>query len=121
MKRGRIFKGWSITVTAALLAAPLAGIAQEPGSFQVAAAIGEELTLPKTAPKTTTTPPGTTAAKPAEPTGTATAKTAAETETETLGMSTSTMVLIGVGAAALLAAAAGGGGGGGGSSSHPRP
>jgi hypothetical protein len=119
MKRGRIFKGWSITVTAALLAAPVAGMAQNPGSFQVAAAIGEELTLPKTAPKTTTAPQGTTAAKPAEPTGTGTGTTAAETET--LGMSTSTMVLIGVGAAALLAAAAGGGGGGGGSSSHPRP
>jgi hypothetical protein len=106
-----MFKGWSITVTAALLAAPLAGMAQEPGSFQVAAAIGEELTLPKTAPKTTTTPPGTTAAKPTEPTKTDTGTTATETETETGAMSTTTMVLIGVGAAALLAAMAGGGGG----------
>lgn len=91
----------------ALLAAPFAGMAQERGSFQVAAAIGEELTLPKTAPKSTTTAQGTTAAKPA----TAGADTGAgATETAaTEGMSTSTMVLIGVGAAALLAAAAGGG------------
>jgi hypothetical protein len=116
MKRGRIFKAWSITVTAALLAVPFAGMAQEPGSFQIAAAIGEELTLPKTAPKTTTPAQGTAAAKPAEPTGTPT-ETAA-TEGETAGMSTSTMVLIGVGAAVLLAAAAGGGGGGGSSTQH---
>jgi hypothetical protein len=72
--------------------------------MQIAAAIGQEQTLPKPAPKVS--------AAPTEPA--AAASQVAPTDTppaeETTGIS-STTVWIGVGVAALLAAAAGGGGG----------
>lgn len=107
MNHGRMFRGCSVAVAMALFAAPFAGMAQEPGALQIAAAIGEEQVLPKTAPKTTTTAQDITGAKPATTAATDTAATSGTATTG--GMSTSTMVLIGVGAAALLAAAAAGG------------